>query len=101
MRIPKRVMRGVTRNQGQQSVWQLSGTFAYWAWTLTAAGWILTSAVIAGLTPNLKTRVTVSHSVPQFGMAGRLMGDVERSGELLPVVDRCGVSVLCSRWGAC
>ena len=35
---------------GQQSAWQLSGAVAYWSWSLAAAGWILTTAVIAGLT---------------------------------------------------
>jgi hypothetical protein len=36
-------------NLGQRSAWQLSGTVAYFSWLLTVAGWVLTTAVVAGL----------------------------------------------------
>lgn len=40
---------------GQKSAWQPQGSAVlYWSWALTAAGWILTSAVVAGLTGILK-----------------------------------------------
>jgi hypothetical protein len=40
---------------GQKSAWQPQGSAVlYWSWTLTAAGWILTTAVVAGLTGSLK-----------------------------------------------
>jgi hypothetical protein len=40
---------------GQKSAWQPQGSaLLYWSWVLTAAGWILTTAVVAGLTGILK-----------------------------------------------
>jgi hypothetical protein len=40
---------------GQKSAWQPQGlAYQYWSWALTGAGWILTTAVIAGLTGILK-----------------------------------------------
>src|SRR6266487_2030780 len=40
---------------GQKSAWQPQGaTLLYWSWVLTAAGWILTTAVVTGLTGILK-----------------------------------------------
>jgi hypothetical protein len=40
---------------GQKSAWQPQGSAVlYWSWVLTAAGWILTTAVVAGLTGILK-----------------------------------------------
>jgi hypothetical protein len=39
---------------GQQNTWQPQGTALYWSWALTAAGWVLTTAVVAGLTGILK-----------------------------------------------
>jgi hypothetical protein len=42
---------------GEKSVWQPRGSAAlywYWSWALTVAGWVLTSAVVAGLTGILK-----------------------------------------------
>jgi hypothetical protein len=41
-------------NLGQQEAWQPIGAALYWTWGLTAAGWILTTAVAAGLTSVLK-----------------------------------------------
>jgi len=40
---------------GQKSAWQPQGpAYQYWSWALTAAGWVLTTAVVAGLTGILK-----------------------------------------------
>jgi hypothetical protein len=40
---------------GQKSAWQPQGeALLYWSWALTGAGWLLTSAVAAGLTGILK-----------------------------------------------
>ena len=41
-------------NLGQQNAWQPEGPALYWSWALTGAGWILTTAVVAGLTGLLK-----------------------------------------------
>jgi hypothetical protein len=41
-------------NLGQQSAWQPQGWALYWSWALTGAGWVLTTAVVAGLTSVLK-----------------------------------------------
>jgi hypothetical protein len=37
-------------NLGQQNAWQPEGSALYWSWALTGAGWVLTTAVVAGLT---------------------------------------------------
>ena len=34
---------------GQKSAWQPQGPTLYWSWALTLAGWVLTTAVVAGL----------------------------------------------------
>jgi hypothetical protein len=39
---------------GQQKAWQAHGAAMYWSWAFMAAGWILTTAVVAGLTGILK-----------------------------------------------
>ncbi|QKW33807.1 hypothetical protein HUT06_06980 [Actinomadura sp. NAK00032] len=39
---------------GQQKAWQPGGAAQYWSWAFTAAGWILGTAVVAGLTGVLK-----------------------------------------------
>jgi hypothetical protein len=39
---------------GQKRVWEPQGAALYWSWALTAAGWVLTTAVVAGLTGILK-----------------------------------------------
>ena len=39
---------------GQKTAWEPQGTALYWSWALTAAGWVLTTAVVAGLTGILK-----------------------------------------------
>jgi hypothetical protein len=40
---------------GEKSAWQPQGTaLLYWSWALTGAGWILTTAVVAGMTGILK-----------------------------------------------
>ena len=39
---------------GQKSAWQPQGPALYWSWALTMAGWILATAVVAGLTGVLK-----------------------------------------------
>ncbi|MFD0683710.1 hypothetical protein [Actinomadura fibrosa] len=39
---------------GQQKAWQPHGTAMYCSWALIAAGWILTTAVVAGLTGVIK-----------------------------------------------
>jgi hypothetical protein len=40
---------------GQKSAWQPEGSAVlYWSWALTVAGWVLTTAVVAGLTGVLK-----------------------------------------------
>jgi hypothetical protein len=39
---------------GQQKAWQAHGTAMYWTWAFIAAGWVLTTAVVAGLTGILK-----------------------------------------------
>jgi hypothetical protein len=36
-------------NMGQRSSWQLHGIAAYCSWALIVAGWVLTTAVVAGL----------------------------------------------------
>lgn len=41
-------------NLGQKSPWEPQGTALYWSWALTGAGWVLTTAVVAGLTGILK-----------------------------------------------
>jgi hypothetical protein len=36
---------------GQKSAWQpLGSSYLYWSWAMTGAGWVLTTALIAGLT---------------------------------------------------
>jgi hypothetical protein len=35
---------------GQQSAWQATGAALRWSWVLIGAGWVLTTAVVAGLT---------------------------------------------------
>jgi hypothetical protein len=35
---------------GQQKAWQPHGAAMYWSWAFMAAGWVLTTAVVAGLT---------------------------------------------------
>jgi hypothetical protein len=37
-------------NLGIKSTWTAHGTAAYWSWALTTTGWILTTAVVAGVT---------------------------------------------------
>jgi hypothetical protein len=40
---------------GQKSAWQPQGpAYQYWSWALTGAGWVLTTAFVAGLTSILK-----------------------------------------------
>ncbi|MEU8343230.1 hypothetical protein AB0C74_16160 [Spirillospora sp. NPDC048832] len=39
---------------GQQKAWQPDGAAQYWSWAFIAAGWILSTAVVAGLTGVLK-----------------------------------------------
>ena len=40
---------------GQKSAWQPQGpAYQYWSWAFTGAGWVLTTAVVAGLTGILK-----------------------------------------------
>lgn len=39
---------------GQQKAWQPGGAAQYWSWAFIAAGWILGTAVVAGLTGVLK-----------------------------------------------
>jgi hypothetical protein len=39
---------------GQQKAWLPQGAALYWTWALTGAGWILTTAVVAGLTSILR-----------------------------------------------
>jgi hypothetical protein len=39
---------------GQRKAWQPQGTATYWSWALIAAGWVLTTAVVAGLTGIIK-----------------------------------------------
>ncbi len=41
-------------NLGEKSAWQATGTYQYWAWALTGAGWTLSGAVVAALTGILK-----------------------------------------------
>jgi len=41
-------------NLGQRDAWQPMGAAQYWSWGLTVAGWVLTTAVAAGLTAVLK-----------------------------------------------
>ena len=41
-------------NLGQKSAWQPQGSALYWSWALTGAGWVLTTAVVAGLAGVLK-----------------------------------------------
>jgi hypothetical protein len=39
---------------GEKSAWQPQGTYQYWSWAFTGAGWALTTAVVAGLSGILK-----------------------------------------------
>ncbi|MFD0687444.1 hypothetical protein [Actinomadura fibrosa] len=39
---------------GQQKAWRAHGAAMYWSWAFTTAGWVLTTAVVAGLTGLLK-----------------------------------------------
>ena len=39
---------------GQQQAWQPQAAALYWSWALTGAGWVLTTAVVAGLTSVLR-----------------------------------------------
>jgi len=39
---------------GQRHAWQAHGAALYWTWAFMAAGWILTTAVAAGLTGLLR-----------------------------------------------
>ncbi len=41
-------------NLGVQDAWQPRGAVLYWSWILAGAGWVLTTAVVAGLTGILK-----------------------------------------------
>lgn len=41
-------------NLGLKSTWVARGSMAYIGWSLTAAGWVLTTAVVAGLTKLIK-----------------------------------------------
>jgi hypothetical protein len=41
---------------GQQEAWQPQGAAMYWSWAFMAAGWVLTTAVAAGLTGLAKWR---------------------------------------------
>lgn len=41
-------------NLGQKSAWEPQGAALYWSWALTGAGWVLTTAAVAGLTGILK-----------------------------------------------
>lgn len=41
-------------NLGQQDAWQPQGAALGWSWVLIGAGWVLTTAVVAGLTSILK-----------------------------------------------
>ena len=41
-------------NLGQKNAWQPQGAALYWSWALTGAGWVLTTAVVAGLAGILK-----------------------------------------------
>jgi len=41
-------------NLGEQDAWQPRGSALYWSWVLAGAGWVLTTAVVAGLTGILK-----------------------------------------------
>jgi hypothetical protein len=41
-------------NLGQKDAWIPQGTAQTWSWLLTGAGWVLTTAVVAGLTGVLK-----------------------------------------------
>ncbi|WP_433476212.1 hypothetical protein ACQPZP_03690 [Spirillospora sp. CA-142024] len=39
---------------GQQKAWRAHGAAMYWSWAFIAAGWVLTTAVVAGVTGVLK-----------------------------------------------
>lgn len=39
---------------GQQKAWRAHGAAMYWSWAFITAGWVLTTAVVAGLTGLLK-----------------------------------------------
>lgn len=39
---------------GQEKAWRPAGTALYWSWALTGVGWVLTTAVVAGLTSVLR-----------------------------------------------
>jgi hypothetical protein len=39
---------------GQQKAWQAHGAAMYWSWAFVAAGWVLTTAVVTGLTSIFK-----------------------------------------------
>lgn len=39
---------------GQEKAWRPEGTALYWSWALTGVGWVLTTAVVAGLTSVLR-----------------------------------------------
>jgi hypothetical protein len=41
-------------NLGQRNAWTPGGWAVYWSWAMIAAGWVLTTAVVAGLTGILK-----------------------------------------------
>lgn len=41
-------------NLGQKNAWEPQGAALYWSWALTGAGWVLTTAAVAGLTGILK-----------------------------------------------
>jgi uncharacterized protein YjbI with pentapeptide repeats len=41
-------------NFGEQDAWQPRGAALYWSWVLAGAGWMLTTAVVAGLTGIVK-----------------------------------------------
>ena len=41
-------------NLGEQDAWRPRGMVLYWSWVLAGAGWVLTTAVAAGLTRILK-----------------------------------------------
>ena len=39
---------------GQQTAWQPIGQTRYWGWAIMAAGWVLTTTVVAGATGMLR-----------------------------------------------
>jgi hypothetical protein len=65
----------------------------------------LSCGLVLGLVVGLVFRLGLTNGIPVglvFGLSAGLtyVSEGERSGELLPVVDWCGVSAWCSRRGA-